>query len=124
MHIVFFNRSFYPDIAATGQLLTELCEDLVQVYDCQVSVVAGVPLLPSHERVSQRQPGLFFDREDYRGIQILRARGTTFPKRHVLGRASNYLSYALSACYAGLLRLERPDLIIALTDPPIIGLVA
>jgi hypothetical protein len=30
MHIAFFNRSFYPDTAATGQLLTELCEGLLR----------------------------------------------------------------------------------------------
>jgi len=29
LRIVFFNRSYYPDFGATGQLLTELCEDLV-----------------------------------------------------------------------------------------------
>ena len=45
MHVVFFNRSFHPDTAATGQLLTELCEDLVQQHGCRVTVVAGVPLL-------------------------------------------------------------------------------
>jgi len=29
LRIVFFNRSYWPDQAATGQLLTELAEDLV-----------------------------------------------------------------------------------------------
>jgi hypothetical protein len=29
VHVAFFNRSFYPDTAATGQLLTEFCEGLV-----------------------------------------------------------------------------------------------
>ena len=45
MHIAFFNRSFYPDTTATGQLLTDLCEDLVRDHGCRVSVVAGPPLL-------------------------------------------------------------------------------
>ncbi|MDH3598503.1 MAG: glycosyltransferase family 4 protein [Candidatus Tectomicrobia bacterium] len=123
MHIAFFNRSFYPDIAATGQLLTELCEDLVQVYGCRVSVVAGVPLSSASHSFTHTQPGWLFDREHYRGVDILRARGTRFPKQHVLGRGCNYLSYFLSACYAGL-RLQPPDVIVALTDPPIIGLAA
>jgi hypothetical protein len=47
LHIAFFNRSFSPDTAATGELLTELCEGLVQEHGCRVSVVAGVPLLPA-----------------------------------------------------------------------------
>ena len=41
MKVTFFNRSFWPDVEATGQLLTELCEDLVARHE--VTVVAGRP---------------------------------------------------------------------------------
>jgi len=123
MHIAFFNRSFYPDTAATGQLLTDLCEGLVQEYGCKVSVVAGVPLLPTNDNGVATTSGRLFTRERYQGIEILRARGTRFSKRHFLGRFSNYVSYFLSACYAGLY-LDRPDVVVALTDPPIVGLAA
>jgi colanic acid biosynthesis glycosyl transferase WcaI len=119
MHIAFFNRSFYPDTAATGQLLTDLCEDLVRHHGCRVSVVAGPPLLPS-KGSSEVGRGLV-SREEYRGVQIFRAFGTRFDKTRFAGRVSNYVSYFLSACWAGLL-LDKPDIIVALTDPPIIGL--
>ena len=46
MHVAFFNRSYYPDQTATGQLLTDLCEDLVRDHGCQVTVVTGRPLHP------------------------------------------------------------------------------
>jgi glycosyltransferase involved in cell wall biosynthesis len=121
MHVAFFNRSFYPDTSATGQLLTELCEGLVDTHGCRVSVVAGVPLTPVP---GTRRYGLsILGRETYRGIDILRARGTRFSKRRFAGRFSNYGSYFLSACHAGL-RLDRPDVVVAQTDPPIIGLAA
>ncbi len=123
MHIVFFNRSFHPDTAATGQLLTELCEDLVKDYACRVSVVAGVPLLSASDNGAGRANGYIFHRENHEGIDILRAHGTRFSKRRFIGRFSNYVSYFFSACYAGL-RLDRPDVVVALTDPPIIGLAA
>ena len=119
MHIAFFNRSFYPDTTATGQLLTDLCEDLVRDHGCRVSVVAGVPLLPT-QRVDVRG---IVGRERYRGVEIHRARGTRFSKDRFIGRATNYLTYFLSATYAGL-RLDRPDVVVALTDPPIVGLAA
>ena len=61
--------------------------------------------------------------ETHDGIEILRARGTRFSKQRFIGRASNYVTYFLSACYAGF-RLDRPDVVVALTDPPIIGLAA
>jgi glycosyltransferase involved in cell wall biosynthesis len=120
VHVAFFNRSFYPDTTATGQLLTELCEGLVQAHGCRVSVVAGVPLLPAAAPNASARWGVL-QRERHGGIEILRARGTRLPKRRFAGRFSNYISYFLSACYAGL-RLERPDVIVAQTDPPIIGL--
>jgi glycosyltransferase involved in cell wall biosynthesis len=116
VHIAFFNRSYYPDETATGQLLTDLCEDLVRVHGCRVSVVTGWP------KTTPFSPGLL-RRETHNGVQIVRARGTRFDKRRFAGRASNYLSYFVSACWAGL-RLDRPDVVVALTDPPIIGLAA
>lgn len=121
MHVVFFNRSFYPDISATSQLLTDLCEDLIRVHGCRVSVVTGPALHPSAKPVSTR--GSLVSRETYRGIEIHRARATRFDKRRFAGRAANYVSYFLTACWAGC-RVERPDVVVALTDPPIIGLAA
>ena len=40
-HVAFFNRSYYPDQTATGQLLTDLCEDLVREHGCRVTVVTA-----------------------------------------------------------------------------------
>jgi colanic acid biosynthesis glycosyl transferase WcaI len=121
VHIVFFNRSFYPDISATSQLLTDLCEDLVRVHGCRVSVVTGPALHPSTAPAVAR--GGLVTRETYRGIEIHRARATRFDKRRFAGRAANYVSYFLTACWAGW-RVGRPDVVVALTDPPIIGLAA
>ncbi|OLD53654.1 MAG: hypothetical protein AUI64_05985, partial [Acidobacteria bacterium 13_1_40CM_2_64_6] len=65
--------------------------------------------------------GWLVSRERHAGVDILRARGTRFSKARFVGRATNYVTYFVSACYAGL-RLKRPDVVVALTDPPIIGL--
>ncbi len=121
MHIAFFNRSYYPDQTATGQLLTELCEQLVSDHGCRVSVIAGMPLQPlaGADTVARGVVA----REMHRGVEILRARGTRFSKARFAGRASNYVTYFLSACYAGW-RLDAPDVVVALTDPPIVGLAA
>ena len=122
LHVAFFNRSYYPDTSATGQLLTELCESLVSEHGYRVSVVAGVPLIPAASE-GVRPPRGIVSRSVHRGVEVFRARGTRFSKRRFVGRASNYVTYFLSACYAGL-RLDRPDVVVALTDPPIIGLAA
>ncbi len=122
LRLAFFNRSYYPDFGATGQLLTELCEDLVARHGHQVTVVAGVPLSSSMPVSSPRwyRP---IREEWHNGVRILRAYGTTLDKRRFTGRAANYLSYFASALL-GAVRLGRVDVVIALTDPPIIGLPA
>ena len=70
MRVCFFNRSYWPDQAATGQLLTELAQDLVSRHGWTVSVVAGRALHGSHEvRTSAR----LVDVEEHAGVRILRA---------------------------------------------------
>ena len=126
MHIVFFNRSYWPDQAATGQLLTELAEDLVRDYGCRVSVVAGRPLhdgQPGKNGQARDVGRWIIQHEAHNGVDIFRAAGTTLSPRRFVARATNYLSYFGSACVAGL-RIPRPDVVVALTDPPIIGLAA
>jgi colanic acid biosynthesis glycosyl transferase WcaI len=118
--ICFFNRSYWPDQAATGQFLTELAQDLVARHGCQVTVVAG------RARAARADDGMTLApmrRESHEGVRILRANGTTLPPRRFAGRVTNYLSYAASAAVASL-DIGRPDVVVALTDPPIIGGVA
>jgi glycosyltransferase involved in cell wall biosynthesis len=117
VHIAFFNRSYAPDETATAQLLADLAEGLVRDHGCRVSVVAGLPA--AAEARGQRTTV----REERNGVSVIRVRGTQFAKRRFVGRAMNYLTYFLSACRAGL-TLDRPDVVVALTDPPIIGLAA
>jgi glycosyltransferase involved in cell wall biosynthesis len=53
----------------------------------------------------------------------LRANGTRFRPARFAGRAANYLTYFTSAALAGF-DIGRPDIVVSLTDPPIVGLAA
>ncbi|HWI19749.1 MAG TPA: glycosyltransferase family 4 protein [Vicinamibacterales bacterium] len=114
LKVCYFNRSYWPDTGATGQLLTELAEDLVAVHGMQVTVVTGYPL---------RADGPVPASETRNGVRILRARGTTLSQRSFAGRAANYVTYFLSALWTAFW-LPKQDVTVALTDPPIIGLAA
>ena len=119
---MFFNRSYYPDFGATGQLLTELCEDLASRFGFDVTVVAGMPLAAEHSLA----PLYWFRpvrREAHNGVRILRVWSTSRPQRTFSGRLSNYLSYFASASVAAF-RIGRPDVVVSLTDPPIVALTA
>ena len=120
MNLCFFNRSYWPDQAATGQLLTELAEDLVSRHGCAVSVVAGRAL---HAKETARPTLWPVQREERGGVRILRANGTRLRPGRFSGRVANYLSYFASAALASA-GVGRPDVVVSLTDPPIVGLAA
>ena len=121
MKICFFNRSYWPDQAATGQLLTELAEDLVSRYGSEVTVVAGRSLNATREETGSRLRPV--GRESHRGVDIRRANGTRLRPVRFAARASNYLSYFAAATTASF-GVGRQDLVVSLTDPPIVGLAA
>jgi colanic acid biosynthesis glycosyl transferase WcaI len=85
----------------------------VRTHGCEVEVVAGG---------GTKFFGLI-SRERLEGVDILRAKETRLGRRGFLGRFTNYLSYFFSALWASF-RIRRPDVVVGMTDPPIIGLVA
>ncbi len=109
---MFLNRSYWPDVEATGQLLTALCENLADSWD--VRVLAGQPnavSASSNERI-----------EDWRslsvrnGVQIHRVRHLALPKQRMILKALNYSSF-LRASRLVLRTAEAPDVVVFETDP-------
>ena len=108
--ILVLNQYYWPGVEATAQLLAQLCEDLARDYD--VTVVTGQ--LRGHE--------LPLD-EMRNGVRVVRVRSTTYDRAQLHLRAANYVSYLGDTALTAL-RGERPDLVLCMTDPPIIGDVA
>jgi colanic acid biosynthesis glycosyl transferase WcaI len=131
LRVCFFNRAYHPDESATARLLTDLTQDLA-AGGHDVWVVAGPPL-PSGlggapgSRGRGASPsgarGGTAAREDIGGVHVVRAWGTARSPARFVARAANYLSYFASAWLAAR-SVPRPDVVVALTDPPIIGLAA
>ena len=114
MHVTFLNRSYYPDVEATGQLLTELCSDLAR--DHKVTVIAGQPNF-----VDTQAGKYLIQKEMHEGVRILRVRNLRFNKVSLLSRAIGLMSYFVLAIWAALTR-GRPDVIVVETDPPMLAL--
>jgi len=112
---LFFNRSFHPDVEATGQLLTELCQDLSREHS--VTVVAGRAY--NMDRFGSWWP---VKRELCDGVRILRAYNPRLDKRRFGGRLLNLFSYFCFSLVAGFFT-GRPDVIVVETDPPVLGLI-
>ena len=83
-------------------------------------MVAGRAL---HGRTAARQTLRPVTREGHGGVHILRANGTLFDRRKFAGRATNYLTYFASAIAASR-KIGPQDVVVSLTDPPILGLAA
>ena len=117
MRVLILNQFFHPDIAPTGQMATELAEDLAG---------AGFEVTAVASRGSYLGGGRLPARESYRGIEIHRLAATAFGRRSLVHRGLDYGSYYASATLA-MARLPRHDAVIAMSTPPLIaaaGLVA
>ena len=105
------NQYYRPGVEATANLLADLCEGLADEYD--VTVVTG--------RIRGKE-GLPTD-EMLNGVRVLRTRSTAYDRAELHHRALNYLTYLGDSLLRGL-TLKRPDLVICMTDPPIVGALA
>lgn len=109
MRVLFVNQYYPPDSSATAHLLGELSEDLARVHE--VWVVAGRPSYdPEHGAGGPER------------VRVIRTWSTAFARAGMLGRLCNYATYILSSAVRSL-RVPRPDVVVAMTDPPVVGLV-
>lgn len=112
MKILLLNQCFYPDVAATGQYLTDLALGLVE-RGHEVTVIAGAR---GYDDPARRYP----KHETWRGIKIVRIGSLNPGKAARWRRAVNFASFLL-VCGCKLLLQPRCDAVVALTSPPLIS---
>jgi glycosyltransferase involved in cell wall biosynthesis len=106
--LLVLNQYYWPGVEATAQLLSQLCEALGDVFE--VTVVTG------HVRGHEDLPA----DELHNGVRILRVRSTTYDRSELHLRAANYATYLLETVRTAL-KGEAPDLVLCMTDPPVVG---
>jgi colanic acid biosynthesis glycosyl transferase WcaI len=109
--LLVLNQYYWPGIEATAQLLTELCEALAE--DAEVTVITGV--LRGHEEQPRRVV--------HNGVEVVRVASTSFERSKLFARAANYATY-LSNALLRAIRGPRPDIVLCMTDPPVIADIA
>jgi colanic acid biosynthesis glycosyl transferase WcaI len=108
--ILVLNQYYWPGVEATAHLLSELCAALADEFD--VTVITG--------RVDD---GDALGRSDRDGVEIRRVHSTAYDRSRLSLRAANYLTYLAGSLLEGL-RADPPDLVLCMTDPPVIADVA
>lgn len=109
--LLVLNQYYWPGVEATANLLHDLCRQLSAEFE--VRVITGMIRHPSAQRGRMAEAG----------VEIVRVRSTSFDRRRLGLRALNYLTYVALALFEGL-RSPRPDLVLCMTDPPVIADVA
>ena len=111
--ILVIEQHFYPEVAATGQLLLDLCEDLIKD-GYQVQVITGNPTEIYSKQINIKR------REKYKGIEIVRLRNTRLSKYNMATRIINYITFHLAILFHIIL-YPKPDLVLVLSNPPFIA---
>jgi colanic acid biosynthesis glycosyl transferase WcaI len=112
--IIFVNRYFSPDESATSRMVSDLAFRLAQ-RDVSVAVVTSRQLYENPEAALP-------PRETIRGVEVHRVWTATHGRSRLLGRALDYASFHVSAGFELLRLLNRGDLVVAKTDPPLISI--
>ncbi|WP_193771330.1 glycosyltransferase family 4 protein [Candidatus Magnetaquicoccus inordinatus] len=113
--ILFINRFYAPDyFAATSRLLTDLTADLAAAgHDVQV--------ITSRLRYDTTQTPLSM-RQRMAGVEVHRVWTTRFGRFSLYGRSIDYLTFHLSAMWRLLCLAKAGDLVVVMTDPPLLSL--
>jgi len=111
MQLTIVTAHYHPDVAATGQLLTELGEGLTRM-GCDVSVYTTHPTLGPRGDT----PGF----EIHEGVRIHRVFGTRMDKNTLLGRVLNAASFFISV-FATLLISRASGPLMIVSNPPFLA---
>jgi hypothetical protein len=114
MRILFINQFYKPDTAATGQLLADIAESLVERGH-------DVHVICSRHRYDGSNDAPAPD-ENVEGLTVHRVFSTRFSRKTLPGRTIDYLSFYISATWRALV-LPKPDVCVSLTTPPFISLI-
>lgn len=114
-HVWVVSELYYPELTSTGYFLTGIAEGLAEFYE--VSVLCGQP---SYWARGVRAPA----REKLNGVDVHRCWATTLAKNILLFKIINMITISLSIFLSALLRFRRGDVVIAVTNPPLLPYLA
>ena len=114
MHVLLLNEYYPPDTSATAKMAAQVAETLAKRH--KVTVVAGRPSYDPDEYY----PFAWLRRDVRNDVVVERVGSTTYPRHRMRRRVTNYVTYLALAVPRAL--AIRPDVVLAMTDPPIAGI--
>jgi colanic acid biosynthesis glycosyl transferase WcaI len=105
--LLVLNQYYRPGLEATAQLLADLCEGLADEFE--ITVVTGRLRVGTNVRRTVRD-----------GVTVVRVPSTAFDRASLGKRATNYATFLLGSAFEAL-AARRPDVVLCMTDPPMIA---
>lgn len=115
-NLLIYAHYYYPDVASTGQILTELAEGLNDRF--HTTVICTVPSYTGQISQHYRRHQYYF--ENINGVDVMRIRVPEFRKNFALSRIINIVSYFLGAI-AATYRVGNQDYVFTISQPPVLG---
>ena len=114
--LLIYAHYFYPDVASTGQILTELSEGMSDTFD--ITVICVVPSYSG--TVDEKYKTQRIYKEEHKGIKVIRVRVPEFQKSNKISRIKNLVAYFFNSLIATM-KIEKQDYIFTISQPPILG---
>ena len=112
---VFINQHYWPDVAATGQNLTDLAEYLADRYHNVCIITSRGKYESGHQKVPMR--------ESHNGVEIYRVPATSFGRSSNIGRIIDYATFMIMAALVMMRNMRTIRSVCTLTTPPFIGIL-
>lgn len=114
--LLIYAHYYFPDVASTGQILRELAEGMLHVFD--ITVICVVPSYTG--KVAAEYKNKKYYMEEINGVKLIRIRVPEFAKTHKMSRIRNIVSYFFGAMLATL-KVGKMDYVYSISQPPILG---
>ena len=115
MRVLLLNQTFYPDVVATAQVLSDFAVGLVE----RGHHVTAIASQRAYDNPAQRFPA----RETWRGVEIQRLPSAGFGKASLWRRAADF-GFFSAVTALRVFTLPRYDAVVALTSPPLVSYLA
>lgn len=115
MRLIFINRFFFPDESATSLMLTDLVEGLAELGLPMHVITASASYTGTKDGPAEILPET---------LTVTRLPNLGISQQSLMGRLLNFVAFYCALMIAGLFQLRRGDLVICLTDPPLVGILA
>ena len=107
---------FYPELAATGQLMAQLAMGLIGK-GFEVEVYTSQPTYQGQDKSK------LSGREEYKGVKINRLSATQLDKNKPLFRIVNWLTFSFLTLINLIFKSKQKDILLILSNPPILPFV-